>query len=238
MNSKLHKQILERATAPYFDTGRFNYRWARGKLRYDPIFPGVLALGIFPDNAKVLDLGCGRGLLASWLLAAEQIAGEGGWPADQPPPPRGLSFRGVELMQCDVRCGKQALSLFGPRIRLEQGDVRNIRWEQTDVVAILDVLHYIDYAEQEALIDNIRTALPAGGMFLTRVGDASAGLPFHFSQWVDRTVSFIHGHRLPRMWCRPLKAWVETLETRGFRVRTFPMSQGTPFANFMIEARL
>lgn len=238
MTPELHSQILERATAPYFDTGRFNYHWGRGKLGRDPIFPGLIDHNIFPSHAKVLDLGCGRGLLASWLLAAEQIANEGRWPADTPQPPRGLHFHGIELMGREADCGNHALSVFGPRVRLAQGDVRHIDITGVDVVAILDVLHYIDYDEQERVLDRIRAALPPGGLFLTRIGDAAAGLPFRFSQLVDKAMSFAQGHRLPRMWCRPLHDWVQTLERRGFTVSTQPMSKGTPFANVMIEARI
>lgn len=238
MNQHLRQLILDRATAAYFDTGLFNRYWGRGKLGKDPIFTALLTRGIFPDQASILDLGCGRGLLAAWLFAANQIAREGHWPAELPPPPHVPSFRGVELIGAEVDCGNHALRVFGRQAQLEQGDVREVMLGNPDVVAMLDVLHYIDYAEQEALLDRIRAALPAGGLFLTRIGDAAAGLPFRLSQIVDHGMAFSQGHRLARMWCRPLDAWVKTLAARGFAVSTLPMSQGTPFANVMIEARL
>jgi len=238
MNPILHKMILDRATALYFDTGKFNYYWGRGKLGRDPIFSALIDRRIFPDNARVLDLGCGRGLLAAWFLAAEQLAQEKLWMKDTPQPPSKLSFRGVELMGKEAECGNYALAPFGANVLLEQGDVRHVEMGQVDVVAILDVLHYVNYTEQEHVLDRVRAALPAGGLFLTRVGDAAAGIPFHISQFADRTISFIQGHRLPRMWCRPLKEWVKMLEARDFTVRTLPMSNGTPFANIMVEAHL
>ena len=74
MQPALKRHLLDHATAPYRATGTLNYRWARGKLGYDPIFAALIELAVFPDGARVLDLGCGRGLLAAWFLAAERLA--------------------------------------------------------------------------------------------------------------------------------------------------------------------
>ncbi|MHB8743750.1 MAG: hypothetical protein ACYC9L_11560 [Sulfuricaulis sp.] len=101
---------------------------------------------------------------------------------------------------------------------------------------ILDALYYIPYAEQDLLLDRIRAALRSGGLFVTRVGDAGAGLRFFLSQIVDRVIFFTQGHRLARMWCRPLPAWISVLRAKGFAVEAQPVSAGTPFANFMLEA--
>jgi hypothetical protein len=79
MYAPLNKRLLDLASAPYRITGNFNYYSARGKLAHDPIFVALLKQGVFPDNARVLDLGYGRGLLAAWLLAAEQLGAHGDW---------------------------------------------------------------------------------------------------------------------------------------------------------------
>ena len=84
----------------------------------------------------------------------------------------------------------------------------------------------------------MRDALLPEGTLLLRVGDASAGLPFKFSFWVDHVVSFVRGHRHPRMYCRPLSAWREVLEGLAFAVQPMPMHQGTPFANVLLVAKL
>lgn len=52
--------------------GRFAYHFARGKLGGDPVFLALLERGLLSDRARILDLGCGQGLLAAWLLAARR----------------------------------------------------------------------------------------------------------------------------------------------------------------------
>lgn len=238
MQTSLKKKLLDFATEPYRPTGRFNYHWARGKLGGDPIFSALLTRPILPDDARVLDLGCGRGLLAAWLLGAERLAAQGEWNG-RITPPRGLRFRGIELMEREAVCGNRALQpLHGDRVRLSGGDMLAADLSETDVIAILDVLHYVPYAEQERMLDRIRAALGTGGLFVTRVGNASGGLRFACSQLVDACMSFAQGHRLARMWCRPLDEWKQALETRGFEVQAIPMSAGTPFANVMLVARV
>ena len=186
----------------------------------------------------MLDLGCGRGLLAAWLLAAEQMAAQGSWDAPQAPP-KALRFRGVELVAREAHCGNAALQpLYGDRVVLSGGDMRSAGMEAIDAVAILDVLHYIPHAEQDQLLDRIRAALGPGGLFLTRVGDASGGWRFRISQWVDRRMAQLQGHRYAPTWCRPLAEWRRTLERRGFTVEALPMSSGTPFANVMLICRV
>ena len=41
MSPELKRRLLDMAAEPYRLTGSFNYRWARGKLRYDPMFASL-----------------------------------------------------------------------------------------------------------------------------------------------------------------------------------------------------
>lgn len=239
MRSILKQRLRDLASEPYRVAGRFHYQWARGKLGHDPLFFALIEHGVFPNGALVLDLGCGRGLLAAWLLAAEQLRADGSWPATLTPPPQGLHFRGVEQVGPDVACGNRALqSVHGRRVQLHAGDICVADLGKADAVALLDVLHYLPYAEQERLLDRVRVALGDGGVFVTRVGDAGSGLRFVLSQLVDMGIALVRGYRITRLWCRSQDAWVQALEARGFVVQACPMSSGTPFANVLLIARV
>lgn len=231
----LRQRLIDRASQPYRTAGRFAYHFARGKLGGDPMFLDILARGLIPDKARILDLGCGQGLLAAWLLAARQLHQAGEWPAGWPAPGQPADIRGVDLLHSDVRRAQAALA---KPARFEQGDMREVDFGQADVVVIMDVLHYVDIPAQDEILRRVRAALPANGLFLTRVGDASAGLRFRLSNWVDRGVAFFRGVRLPPTHCRPLQSWIQALESLGFRVETAGMNGDLPFANVMLIARL
>ena len=106
----------------------------------------------------------------------------------------------------------------------------------SDLVVILDVLHYVDLAAQEAVLARVRDALQPDGRLLLRVGDAASRRGFAVSQWVDRTVTRIRGHKVSPTWGRALPDWVALLQRLGFTVQSIPMSEGTPFANVLLVA--
>jgi SAM-dependent methyltransferase len=238
MTSRFLQTLLDDASRPFRSGGHFAYHYARGKLSSDCIFRELLKRGIFPAEARFLDLGCGQGSLFGWLLAARQLYEQGHWPRDWAPAPKPLALRGYELMQKDVDRAARAFGRQHPLVSIRQGDMCQVDFGQADVVTILDALHYIDFAHQQDVIRRIRAALPAGGLFLTRVGDAGGGLPYHLCNWVDHAVTFVRGHRLPKLYCRRLAEWIEVLRAAGFHVDTLPMSQGKPFANIMLICRV
>lgn len=237
--AQLPAALLEQATAPYHPLGKFAWRSARGKLGGDPVFAGLLQRGLIPAQARVLDIGCGQGLLAALLGSLDgSSAAERAWPADWAPAPTGTQVHGIELMPRDVARAQQALAHLGPRARFTQGDMCATDFGQADAVVILDVLHYVGYDAQDDVLRRVKAALRSGGVLLLRVGDAAAGLPFRISNWVDALVTFARSHRLTRLYCRPLAAWQQCLRTLGFQVEAIPMHQGTPFANTLLVARL
>jgi 2-polyprenyl-3-methyl-5-hydroxy-6-metoxy-1,4-benzoquinol methylase len=235
----LPKALLDQVTAPYRLLGNFAWRFARGKLGGDPAFAGLLQRGLIPSHARILDLGCGRGLLAALLcgLDTHPFLSQD-WPAGWAPAPRGVSVRGIELMSRDVECARQALAYLGQRVEFVQGDMCLTDFGRADTVVIMDVLHYVSHTAQDDVLRRVRTALVPGGTLLLRIGNASAGLPFLIGKWVDMIVNFMRGNRRSRLYCRPLHDWQQSLTGLGFEVQTLPMHEGTLFANVLLVARL
>jgi SAM-dependent methyltransferase len=215
-----YRRLAEAASQPYRAAGRFAWRFARGKLGGDPVFRHLLEARLIAEGARVLDLGCGQGLLAALLRAAGT--------------PRIAGYRGIELMPREVARAERAL---GADCGVVRGDIRSAEYGAADAVVILDVLHYLPAADQDAVLARVRGALAPGGTLLLRVGDAAAGLPFRLSHWVDWTVALARGHGAVRFHCRSVAQWRAALEALGFTVRAEPMSRGTPFANVLLVAR-
>ncbi|MFN0314101.1 MAG: class I SAM-dependent methyltransferase [Burkholderiales bacterium] len=227
--------LLDEASRPYRQAGQFAWRFARGKLGGDPAFRHILENGLIAPRSRVLDLGCGQGLLAALLNAASDMEARGAWPREWRQAPVLPEVLGIELMESDVRRAREAL---GKKATFVQGDICNTPFGSASVVVILDVLHYIGYDAQARVLSQVKEALSPHGLLLLRVGDAGGGLPFRISNWVDHAVTFVRGHRLPRLYCRTLSEWTGELEKLGFKTERRPMSAGTPFANVLLVARL
>ncbi|MEP6789724.1 MAG: class I SAM-dependent methyltransferase [Ramlibacter sp.] len=231
-------ELIERAAAPYRSAGRYAWHFARGKLGGDPIFAALLEHGLLAGRSRVLDIGCGQGLLTAWLLAARADGALGRWPDGWPAAPQPAIVHGIELMQHDIDRAEQALAaaVQSGQASFAAADMCDADFGRPDAVVILDVLHYVPVAAQDDVLRRVHAALAPGGVLVLRIGDAAAGLPFRISNWVDFIVTTLRGHRLTRLYCRPLAEWLRVLQSMGFTVRAQPMSEGTPFANVMLVA--
>ena len=119
---------------------------------------------------------------------------------------------------------------------MTNADIRSAAFGSADAAVILDVLHYIDADAQRDVLRRVRAALPAGGLLLLRVGDATGGLRFRITSWVDKFAMLTHGHGWILTYCRSVSEWRELLSDCGFDSAATPMSHGTPFANVLLIA--
>ncbi len=183
--------LVAAASACYRPAGRYAWTFALGTLSGDPVCVGLLERGLIPEGTRLLDLGCGQGLLAAWLFAAQDHYNAGRWPPAWPPAPRLFAYRGIELMPPDAHRARSAL---GGNAEIVTGDIRTADLGKPWTVVILDVLQYITHADQEDLLARIHAVLPEDGTLLLRVGDAAGGLGFAVALWVDRCVALARGH--------------------------------------------
>lgn len=233
MSDAFFRALAREAAGRYDRRDRFARHFARGKLTGDPAFRALLCRGLIPHRARLLDLGCGQGLLAAILLTARASHARGQWPADWPAPPDPDEIRGIDLSRRDIDRAAAAL----PEARFECADIREARFGEADAVVILDVLHYLGADAQRGLLERAREALGGGGVLLLRVADADGSLRFRYTVFVDHAATFLRGRGYTRFHCRPVEEWRRLLESLGFRVQATPMSEGTSFANVLLVAR-
>jgi len=242
------RKLHEAATAPYRKAGAFTWHFARGKLARDPVFRGLIERGLIaPGHVRVLDIGCGQGIFSSLLSAMSELQASKQWPASWGATPAKARYTGIELMARDVERARQSVGDLPMVPTFTCADMCSAEFAPCDLVVILDVMHYVDLEAQERVLQRVHDALAAGtseregstpGRLLVRVGDAAERRGYMISQWVDRTVTRIRGHRVAPTWGRPLSQWTALLERLGFSVQSLPMSQGTPFANVLLVADL
>jgi cyclopropane fatty-acyl-phospholipid synthase-like methyltransferase len=233
LSAAVRAELLAAASEPYRPAGRFAFHFARGKLGGDPVFTAILERGLLRGRSRILDLGCGQGLLATWLAAAAHCWAARSWPERWPAPPLGFHWHGIELMRRDVERARRAL---GSSASLTLGDIRQVEFGTADAVVVLDVLHYLAFEEQRSVLQRIRAALDGAGLLLLRVGDRNGGFRFRCSLWVDQATLLARGHGLVSLHCRSVAQWRSLLQECGFASEPVPMSQGTPFANVMLIA--
>ena len=233
------RRLVRHAAARFRPAGWGPYYFARGKLGGDPVFAALLRDGRIKDEARVVDLGCGLGILAALLVAASEQCeprSASDWPSTWAPPPQRWTLRGFDLRSDAIAAGHRALADVRDRVTLSVEDVRQVMLPECDIVVMLDVLHYIDPVAQTRLLANAHAALAPAGILLLRVSDAARDWRFRFTSAVDWWVSLARQKSWPQFYSRPLAEWTSLLDGIGYSVIAQPMSQGTPFANVLLIA--
>jgi len=115
--------------------------------------------------------------------------------------------------------------------------VRRVDFGSADGIVMLDVSHYLEYADQCGILERAHEALSDGGILLLRVGNAAGGVRFAVGKWMDQMVLLVSGRGFRRLHCRSVVEWRDLLSSTGFESEPVPMSSGTPFANVLIIAK-
>ena len=220
MTDARFERVVEAARRRYAPMGRFEAGWARGKMRADPVFRALLDRGL-AEAPSVTDLGCGRGYLLALLLEAREGSGR-------------ARLGGVELAPRAVAVARRAC---GDGASVREADLAEASPEPADVIALIDVLHYLSLDAQDRLLDTIAGSLPPGGRLFVREADAGRGAAFHAVRLAERLRALGRGDGFRPFRYRSASDLGRRLESLGLAVSIQPMGDGTPFANVLLEAR-
>jgi SAM-dependent methyltransferase len=230
---RFRKLLIARAALRYLDSGYAQWEFVRGKLRFDPVYLHLVRSGVLPSRGRLLDLGSGRGILLSLLVAYRDLVATVPPPHGWPPPPE-LELVGVEGRRRVAAIARRAL---GSRAKVRWVDLHRVDLPPCDGVVLLDVLHYLDRETQEELLQRARLALEEGGVVVVREADAGAGIRFAATRVAERLRSLQRGRPWGRFAYRRAAEWQSLLEGYGLEVRAEPCRRGTPFANVLLVAR-
>ena len=233
MSRAFFKTLAREAAQRYPAHDRFARHFAYGKLTGDPVFEFLLARGLIREGVRLLDVGCGQGLVAALLSAAHQRYGRGDWPAQWPAPARPSAIAGVDLSAKDIERARAAV----PTAEWIHGDMTEAPLGQAGTIVMLDVLHYVERALQDKVLHRVAQALAAGGSALVRVADANGSMRFRTTLFLDRLMCVVRGQPVKGMHCRPLGEWIGQMRQEGLEAQPIPMSEGTPFANVLLVAK-
>jgi uncharacterized protein (DUF2062 family) len=211
--------LWRRASDPYLAAGVMAWEFARGKLRGDPVYRALLQPGVLPAGGTLVDLGCGTGLALSLLRES---------------PPRFDRLIGVEIRAGAARTARQVLDGYADIVH---GDAREVPLPHCRAVLVLDVLHMIDRAGQERIVERIAGALEPGGAAIIREADPGGGAGFLAVRAGNRLKALVTGNWRQVFAFRTQQEWAALLRRHGLVVDVQPASAGTPFANLLLIGR-
>ena len=212
---------LRRSPARAFVNARFRHAAAydrgfvRWKMRLDNIF-GILLED--PGQGPAVDLGCGYGMALGMLASRDDTR----------------RLRGCDLDAHRIAVAQQAFA--GLPIELAVADIRDFQFGPSGLILILDVLQYLNAAEQRALLAKCCAALLPGGMLLFRIPDRERGLASRLTFGLDKLI-FRRGRVGHGPAVLSAAEYRQPLEEAGLQVRERRLRNRLPLAHIGFTAR-
>jgi len=190
--------------------------FARFKVRLDPMFPRLDTL-LDPVD-RLLDLGCGFGVPAAWLM-------------EQRP--------GLKVVAAEA---DEERALVAARVLGARGDVHHLAapelppdLEGVQAALMLDMAHHLDDAALASTLEAVRVALPDGGQLLMRVTVPGAR-PGAWERRLEGVNVLLRGQERPCF--RTLDQLTNTLDGAGFELeRSEPTAPGREETWLLCRAR-
>lgn len=173
---------------------------------------------MLPDNGRIIDLGCGEGLLSNYLALASSKR----------------KITGVEIApERLVRAKKGIKNAF-----FSVGDIIKTPYPKADAIVLFHVLHHLpNKNSQEKVIEKAKDSLKKNGKLIIvevhlkpTIKYAAAWFADHFLvPWVFEKRFFT------RAYFRREQEWINMLKKVGFKIKITQASSGRPFPNIVFE---
>lgn len=214
-------RLVEEVARPYLGAGFHHWEFVRSKLRHDPVYFALLDRGLLPESGRLVDVGCGRGILLALLAASRS-------------PRSDLELVGVDTSRHAIRVARAGVPA---RVELTVVDAGAYHPPRAAAIVLLDVLHYLPFEAQERLLRRAAAALEPAGRLLIREADRSPTWRFRLTAAAERARAMLRGHLGQRFEFRSLGELEGALRYLGLEVESVPMDEGTPFRNVLLVAR-
>lgn len=180
--------------------------------------PYLKMAALLPKEGKVLDLGCGHGLLA-FALAMDS-------PSRQ--------VLGVDHDEARIAAANNAIQSAlrnsqetKPNLNFAVGNILKPPQATYRGITLIDVMHYFEPSLQKQILNQAFSMLEAQGVLLVREVDPKGkGLASAFNQLYEKvatTTGFTQAEK-EGLHFRTPKGWTELLESVGFEVSSSPCS--------------
>lgn len=201
-------------------SGQWDKRYTRSKLTTDPLYEGVYNELKHRHN-KLLDIGCGIGLLALYLRERDWNTPVIGFDYDS---------RKIDTGLLLLERGNYK------EISLSQGDARVDLPPHSGDVTILDILQFFESDEQEKLLSVAAQKVAHDGKMIIRSGLKESNCRFFVTWLGDMLAKCTFWMKAAPKHYPTAHFFQQTLEQLGFSVSIRPFWGNTPFNNYLIVA--
>lgn len=178
--------------------------------------------GHIPPAAKVIDVGCGYGILPNYLALSDPESYV-----------KGIDIDADRISKANQTTGTRKNIVF------EIGDFMRSDLTQFNVVVAIDLMHYFDFDQQDRIIDRVGTALNSGGTFIFRQPDTAPKWRYYWNYLHEFIMvgSNITKTNSQKLYFRSSNITMLVLDKAGFDVSIYPNTSIFPYSDTLFICR-
>ncbi len=214
MDDSLSRKQIARS----YGSSRWVRGYVRGKLATDPVYQMLRRLIARRDRA-VVDLGCGLGILGICLRTSGIT----------------VRYKGTDPEPWKINTAKQSMRYFGfEEVGYEVADALSTEIPTGATVCLIDVIHYLNDADQEALITRLATAARSGSLVLLRTGLRGSGWRYGMTLLVEKWTRLTRWIRGGEINFPTREKILAAFSSHGLQPQIVPLWGRTPFASHFV----
>lgn len=214
MSTTGEKEIIKRTIDLYSGTGwkSLFVKWKFWEEPYEELEK------LIPKKCRIVDIGCGEGVLGNFLSLMSSSRKVLGFEIDR----KRLSIANRKV----------------PNTKFKYGDATKLTIPPTDVITFFHVFHHLNsYREQEEVLKKCYKSLKKGGKLLIVEVEIKPSLKYwvcwlfdyFFVPWVFEKKFYVPA------FFRKSQKWKRLLIQIGFQCKIIPAEAGRPFSNVILE---
>ena len=181
--------------------------YIRIKLRIRPFLEMET---FFPEQGKIVDLGCGNGFFSLILKLGS--------------PSREIF--GIDLDKKKIEEAKKLEYIFSG-LSFQTGNIVEIDYPQGDIFSLIDVLYLIPYSKQELILRRCYSCLPKGGLLIIKEMDRGPLRKYLWNLFQETLAVKVIGFTLgERFYFRSRKEYLRILNDLGFETNPVKLDSG------------
>ena len=174
--------------------------------------PFLLIEKFLPRSGKIVDVGCGYGMLANVISLRYKERDVYGFD---------LSRKRIDIARKTIKNRRN--------IHFEIKHVRDLKLNSCDAIVMSDFLHHVSYKDQEHLIRQACSKLKKKGIMIIQDVDKRPLWKYLFAANLDRILNCF-----PRLYYRDVKSWKNMLERNNFNVSPIKADMKLPLPDVLL----
>lgn len=191
-NKEIREIIKKMYASTNWEEFYFNIKWRKGSAI--EFFESLI-----PDKGLIIDIGCGTGILANFLVLKSDKR----------------RVIGTDLDERRIESAKK--TIMGKDIEFYVKDIGDLEIKDCDAITIYDVIHHISPEIQLSLLKQCYSKLKKGGILLIKDVDKKPMLKYAFVRTLDQLTNLMHT-TLGKLNFVKSKKMAKILKSIGFEV--------------------